>query len=322
MNHILKILSLLFLGISFTACSQKYNLKTQNENITANNIVEEVTKHVKHFPEEPIYLFTYTNASNFEVLVNDMLAHKYYGNESQSTAFDINPFLNTGTNKVTVKTIAFDHKDSLGNYGVFEFKTDSYDNLAPDNPAKNREGLFTYLGPRREGDFFLYPEKKSFEETVSFTLPDVPYKVVGWRDSEDLTKMDKDILIKNVVTAYQDIAKAYQNKDYDRIAQFSYSKFRDQAISMYFSKQQVQEGWEELIGIAKADDLKFMPLENYKLVFYGDGKLVGLRSTKKEKGFREASALLCTFKIEGHQSGAELDYLLHIPKGKTQFEVY
>ena len=36
---------------------------------------------------------------------------------------------------------------------------------------------------------------------------------------------------------------------------------------MYFSKQQVQEGWEELIGIAKADDLKFMPLENYKLVF-------------------------------------------------------
>ena len=50
--------------------------------------------------------------------------------------------------------------------------------------------------------------------------------------------------------------------------------------------------------------------------------LVGLKSKKKDKGFQGASALLCKFKRERKWVGVELDYLLHIPKGKTEFEIY
>ena len=46
------------------------------------------------------------------------------------------------------------------------------------------------------------------------------------------------------------------------------------------------------------------------------------KSKKKDKGFQGASALLCKFKREGKWVEAELDYLLHIPKGKTEFEIY
>ena len=97
---------------------------------------------------------------------------------------------------------------------------------------------------------------------------------------------------------------------------------KDQAIAQYFDEEEVQEGWEELISIAGADNLEFFPLENYELVFYGEGRLVGLKSKKKDKGFRGASALLCKFKREGKWVGAELDYLLHIPQGETEFKVY
>ena len=114
----------------------------------------------------------------------------------------------------------------------------------------------------------------------------------------------------------------YKERDLDGIAQFSFNKMKDQAIAQYFDEEEVQEGWEELISIAGADNLEFYPLENYELVFYGEGRLVGLKSKKKDKGFRGASALLCKFKREGKWVGAELDYLLHIPKGETEFEIY
>ena len=46
----------LFLLLSLQSCSQK-TMITQNPNITADNLVEEIAKQVKHYNYEPIYQF-------------------------------------------------------------------------------------------------------------------------------------------------------------------------------------------------------------------------------------------------------------------------
>ena len=312
----------LFLLLSLQSCSQK-TMITQNPNITADNLVEEIAKQVKHYPSEPQYVMHYFNGvCNFEIYINDFKVVKSFNNESFKTSKRINPFLLSKNNQLKIILYPRDSVNKLNLQAGLDLKVNSYENTDRFSIEKQQSNLFIYQTPEDENGFFKYAGKEYFEQTVAFTLPEVPYKIEGWKDSQDLRNFDKKLLEQKVLQAYQMIQKSFKERDLDKIAQFSYNKMKDQAIAQYFDEEEVQEGWEELISIAGADNLEFFPLENYELVFYGEGRLVGLKSKKKDKGFRGASALLCKFKREGKWVGAELDYLLHIPKGKTEFEIY
>ena len=312
----------LFLLLSLQSCSQK-TMITQNPNITADNLVEEIAKQVKHYPSEPQYVMHYFNGvCNFEIYINDFKVVKSFNNESFKTSKRINPFLLSKNNQLKIILYPRDSVNKLNLQAGLDLKVNSYENTDRFSIEKQQSNLFIYQTPEDENGFFKYAGKEYFEQTVTFTLPEVPYKIEGWKDSQDLRNFDKKLLEQKVLQAYQMIQKSFKERDLDGIAQFSFNKMKDQAIAQYFDEEEVQEGWEELISIAGADNLEFFPLENYELVFYGEGRLVGLKSKKKDKGFRGASALLCKFKREGKWVGAELDYLLHIPKGETEFEIY
>ena len=314
----------LFLLLSLQSCLQKKEtMITQNPNITADNLVEEIAKQVKHYPSEPQYVMHYFNGvCNFEIYINDFKVVKSFNNESFKTSKRINPFLLSKNNQLKIILYPRDSVNKLNLQAGLDLKVNSYENTDRFSIEKQQSNLFIYQTPEDENGFFKYAGKEYFEQTVTFTLPEVPYKIEGWKDSQDLRNFDKKLLEQKVLQAYQMIQKSFKERDLDKIAQFSYNKMKDQAIAQYFDEEEVQEGWEELISIAGADNLEFFPLENYELVFYGEGRLVGLKSKKKDKGFRGASALLCKFKREGKWVGAELDYLLHIPKGETEFEIY
>ena len=308
--------------LTFQSCSQPAPVN-QNPNITADNLVEEIAKQVKHYPSEPQYVMHYFNGvCNFEIYINDFKVVKSFNNESFKTSERINPFLLSKNNQLKIILYPRDSVNKLNLQAGLDLKVNSYENTDRFSIEKQQSNLFIYQTPEDENGFFKYAGKEYFEQTVAFTLPEVPYKIEGWKDSQDLRNFDKKLLEQKVLQAYQMIQKSFKERDLDKIAQFSYNKMKDQAIAQYFDEEEVQEGWEELISIAGADNLEFFPLENYELVFYGEGRLVGLKSKKKDKGFRGASALLCKFKREGKWVGAELDYLLHIPKGETEFKVY
>jgi len=317
-----KAILTLFLLLSLQSCSQK-TMITQNPNITANNLVEEIAKQVSHYNYEPIYQVDFEFGHCYiELYINDILAYKNYG-EGGSSSFTINPYLlNFSNQTIKLRMYATEEFGEFLNNSAVKLGIGSYDNQNEFSIEKQQSNLFIYQTPEDENGFFKYAGKEYFEQTVTFTLPEVPYKIEGWKDSQDLRNFDKKLLEQKVLQAYQTIQKSFKERDLDKIAQFSYNKMKDQAIAQYFDEEEVQEGWEELIAIAGADNLEFYPLEDYELVFYGEGRLVGLKSKKKDKGFRGASALLCKFKREGKWVGVELDYLLHIPKGKTEFEIY
>ena len=319
MKHI--IFTLLVLT-AFHSCSQPTPVN-QNPNITADNLVEEIAKQVKHYNYEPIYeVYFEFGYCYIELYINDILAYKNYGEGGGSSSFTINPYLlNFSNQTIKLRMYAREEFGEFLNNSAVKLGIGSYDNQNEFAIEKQQSNLFIYQTPEDENGFFKYAGKEYFEQTVTFTLPEVPYKIEGWKDSQDLRNFDKKLLEQKVLQAYQMIQKSFKERDLDKIAQFSYNKMKDQAIAQYFDEEEVQEGWEELISIAGADNLEFYPLENYELVFYGEGRLVGLKSKKKDS-FEGASALLCKFKRKGKWIEAKLDYLLHIPKGKTEFEIY
>ena len=319
MKHI--IFTLLVLT-AFYSCSQPAPVN-QNPNITANNLVEEIAKQVSHYNYEPIYkVYFEFGYCYIELYINDILAYKNYGEGGGSSSFTINPYLlNFSNQTIKLRMYAREEFGEFLNNSAVKLGIGSYDNQNKFSIEKQQSNLFIYQTPEDENGFFKYAGKEYFEQTVTFTLPEVPYKIEGWKDSQDLRNFDKKLLEQKVLQAYQMIQKSFKERDLDKIAQFSYNKMKDQAIAQYFDEEEVQEGWEELISIAGADNLEFYPLENYELVFYGEGRLVGLKSKKKDS-FEGASALMCKFKRKGKWVEAKLDYLLHIPKGETEFKVY
>ena len=320
-----KLILFFVIGITFNNCQtdKKQTNMNQNAEINSRNLKEKILQNVKHYSTEPQYVMHYFNGvCNFEIYINDLKVVKSFNNESFKTSERINPFLLSKNNQLKIILYPRDSVNKLNLQAGLDLKVNSYENTDRFSIEKQQSNLFIYQTPEDENGFFKYAGKEYFEQTVAFTLPDVPYKIEGWKDSQDLRNFDKKLLEQKVLQAYQMIQKSFKERDLDKIAQFSYNKMKDQAIAQYFDEEEVQEGWEELISIAGADNLEFFSLENYELVFYGEGRLVGLKSKKKDKGFRGASALLCKFKREGKWVGAELDYLLHIPKGKTEFEIY
>ena len=311
-----------FVLVAFQSCSQPAPVN-QNPNITADNLVEEIAKQVSHYNYEPIYeVYFEFGYCYIELYINDILAYKNYGEGGGSSSFTINPYLlNFSNQTIKLRMYATEELGEFLNNSAVKLGIGSYDNQNKFSIEKQQSNLFIYQTPEDENGFFKYAGKEYFEQTVTFTLPEVPYKIEGWKDSQDLRNFDKKLLEQKVLQAYQMIQKSFKERDLDGIAQFSFNKMKDQAIAQYFDKEEVQEGWEELISIAGADNLEFYPLENYELVFYGEGRLVGLKSKKKDS-FEGASALMCKFKRKGKWIEAKLDYLLHIPKGKTEFEIY
>ena len=59
----------------------------------------------------------------------------------------------------------------------------SYDNQNEFAIEKRQSNLFIYQTPEDENGFFKYAGKEYFEQTITFTLPEVPYKIEGWKDS-------------------------------------------------------------------------------------------------------------------------------------------
>ena len=85
--------TLLFL-FCVLGCSQKKTPTiNQNQNITAENLVEEITKEVKHYPKEIMYAFRqYSFNCYFEIYIDDILVEKNFDN-LLADSFDINKVL-------------------------------------------------------------------------------------------------------------------------------------------------------------------------------------------------------------------------------------
>ena len=90
------------------ACSQNKSQIMQNPQITADNIVDEITKQVKYYDYEPVYQIEFTiNHCYAEILVNDILIYKSYEEEGESTTESINySILSKGDQRITIKMYA------------------------------------------------------------------------------------------------------------------------------------------------------------------------------------------------------------------------
>ncbi|WP_445721799.1 hypothetical protein [Flavobacterium sp.] len=336
MKILIHYLIFLFLGVSLVACSQrKETMITQNPSITANNIVEELTKQVKHYSKEPSYFISYGNEMcYFEIFINDILAFKNFHQPLSSSAFEINPYIfKSGSQKLTYKLYSVGKTEySKTNQTTFGKDTRlSLKITVADNKQRERAGdkNMEFVTPvniskdeyGNESELFVATGKDYYEGSFTFEA-EVPYELEGFDDAQDLRKMDPKELEKKLINEYAVIKNIYQNKEYDNIAKISFYNLKNQFVAKYDDEKYIKDVWKMLMDAYKEPSFEMQPIENQKMVFFADGKLVALMQSTTDNRLRGNTALWAKVNHDGGLRPMFCNRYFYIPKGKTKFEVY
>ncbi len=342
-----KIILLLFTVTTISSCAQKTEKNTlQKENIMSiyipreynhinkENFVEELSKEVKRYDEEPKYfLRPIQNNCVYELLVNDYPVYKDYGIEKLSTPIEINhAILQSGPQTVTVRLYPLgdalkraygegetvttllpktEMKISVVKYEAFNISQDLDDEII----------VKEHIAPTKEDtNEFIGAGLPYYEYTFTFNA-EVPYSNIGWLRGEDLTKFDKKILEEKVLAYYKSISRLFDSKKIDSILQIHYGLQKREVSSEFkeiFRIKRVLEWYEETINTKNKN---FFPLKDYEMHFFGNKRIVALKNRSLEpvdRKFRGKSAF--GFKYKENENtptrGKWLDLYLYLPKGQ------
>ncbi|AMO20629.2 hypothetical protein [Flavobacterium columnare] len=329
-----KIINLILACFMISCAQKKEESKImQNPHITADNFVKEVMKKMKHFPQEKVYSLGYGSSyCFFEVFINDFPVFKEFKTGAGNSGFEINPYISkSGKQKVTYKMYPA-NKSEFGNYTILrdnsfiELDLVSYDMK---NQGKDDVEYSKHKSPMKtNGDAYTPPKSalggKDYYEGSFEIEVDVPFiHPMPYENARDLTKMDKKELEAKVLQFYEKLKLIYNNKEVDNIARINFDATSNELCSLYLTEKEIEKKWKEIIESVNSNDFKIQRIENYKLQFYGNGKLVSLISKSTEAHLRQNSALWAKYTDEdGDLSGLKIIIYLYIPEGETEFKVY
>ena len=264
-----KILFLTLISITNLSCAQNNNQKTEDFNL--NTLYKKITIY-NNKPE--YWLFLHSNNCSYVVTLDDMPIYTDYNEGSmKSLSIPINNFLlESKKNELKVLILPkMDEKYYLDNVLESGFSLD-----VKVSRTENKKETIVFNKKISGAE-----QNESYKQIIIPFESSVPYKLTGWTDSVDLTKEDKEVLGREVETFYRETMNDYRDRKIENIEKKYYKRQFENAQSFYSSKKEDSDKIVSEINkdINKEQDLK---LENYKLVFYGNGKVVGLVRTDGE----------------------------------------
>ena len=329
-----------FVLLMFYSCSSPTPVN-QNPNITADNLVEEIAKQVKHYPSERIYGIGYSNDNcYFDMFINDIKVHTFPSRGLiGSTAVEVNQLLpHSGKYTISYKMYPLYTLEEEGKTVTLNTLIDSsyvaLDVYSYNLKDKNEGDIFyaKYGTPNiaiknAQGDTiykFAGAGKAYYEGSFEVEL-DVPYQLQPpFATAQDLRKMDQKQLMTKLLTKYKEVWQIYKNRELDNIARLEYDSLKDLFISHYATPKTIKENWAVIYDNYKNGTFEIQPIENYKLEFFADGKLAALMLDTKDNKIRGNTVLWAKLIYENGEFGMPVFFnrYFYIPQGETEFKVY
>ena len=166
-----------------------------------------------------------------------------------------------------------------------------------------------------------------FEQEWEVEITDLPYELEGWSKGQDLRKWDKKELEKKVVEYYQKLWRILNNGEGEKYVEV-WKKADQELFSYYYTTQErylklVENTIEDVEEYCKGT---MIPLEDYEMKLYAEGKLVCLERKTHTREFNNHSPLdikgWSPLISKGEKSGAA-DYpvKLYLPEGSNEFVI-
>ena len=259
----------------------------------------------------------------YELYINDIKADCDY--VGANSGVDMNPYiLKNGKYKVKLRIFpAFKAGEKL-----IEF----------DDIEKSNISFGSYIRNRETDEILNYEDKllpitaptidvPYFEQEWEVEITDLPYELEGWSKGQDLRKWDKKELEKKVVAYYQKLWHILNNGEGERWTKLTQKRINETAIFYYESEEENQKAIKNnQQNIVKYCTNMMIPLEDYEMKLYAEGKLVCLERKTHTKEFNNKSPLdikgWSPLILKGKKSGAGYyNVLLYLPQGSDEFVI-
>lgn len=314
---------LLGLILSQSAYAEK---NTESVIIHQNNSI--TVQEIRNFEDGPRY-GVYISSSNcsFEILINDIPVITHNDDSGSSLAgsyFPLNEWITKkGNQKVTIKMTPGFNQDT--NTLNTELSPNSEIQLKIVKSVKNQTGNSEENEVRK----YSTAKKKRINNTTledAFTFfAEIPYYIETLENAEVLLTDDKDklqVLEQEVLAKYNKIRDIYKTGSWSSLAAIYYNREKRVAKQLYLLPDEIKSRWNNDYVFRTNTDITFFdikPVEDYKMTFYADGKIVCLQKINNEK-----SALWGGFKRKGKDNitTTYITLYLYRPKGTKSLEVY
>ena len=316
---------LVSLCILFSACGQKIKNNTIEDKISANNIVEKIASQVKHYQQEPMY-FLRVNKINcvYEVLINGFPVDKMYELGGWMTPIEINhAILKSGSQTVTYRLYPLGDLlkkqrgvtiNQLLDKTSIEIKIFRVEDHRTYDSEEDEKTVILHKSLTKKDGTFVGSGKPYYEYTFTFNA-EVPYENEGWSNGVNLRKLDQSLLEHKVLNYYNELKKKYEKRDLNNILEIHYDHVLKNAVAEYQSKDKISKVIGEIVENVKREGNKFFEIENYKMEYYGDGKLVALKhKNDSDSYYRGESAFYFDYPKDGNLLTYFLNVYLYIPK--------
>ena len=270
------------------------------------------------------YMIDITTNIPVIVYVNDIKASEL--NMPLGTAIDLNPYvLKNGKCKIKLQIFPlFRRGDTLvtvENIMRCNLFFGSYIRNKETNEILNYKAdvALPIVAPKEDVPYF--------EQEWDVELTELPYELEGWSKGQDLRKWDKDKLEKKVVAFHQKIRKILNDGNSEEWMKLIQKRFDEVCIFDYLSEKRIEKDLEEIKeDVEEYSKGTMIPLEDYELKLYAEGKLVTLERKTHTKEFNNYSPL----DIKGWSpliskgttyGAAPYPILLYLPQGSDEFVI-
>ena len=313
-----QLIRVILLCIMVQACGQTEN-KTENlmevDKIRKYKI--EWISSIKKYKKEPYYKIHTGSPQycNYEILVNDLPVHTSYSGFKDLTGTPINrAILKSGEQRITIKIFPPEKDSILSKQANMYFKLVEVDHMTNQFEEKK---ILSFVLPSDDDGNFVGAGLPYFEKTIVFNAT-ILYELTGWSESEDLSKLNKEVLKEMVLDFYKKRGDIQLAKDYAQDFSLSFNKFKETGISNYEIANEFEGILHEVKRFSEYGK-RFKLTEPCTMKLYGDNRLAILEILIGEN---KGDAAYSLFVEKGEQSGYNtITFYLHIPKGKTALEI-
>ena len=270
------------------------------------------------------YMIDLTLRTPHELYINDILAVSR--SRGSNAAIDINPYvLKNGKYKIKLRLLPYWHlnettvsKSDIENARLFfgsyirNKETDEILNYKADV-------ALPIVAPKEDVPYF--------EQEWDVELTELPYELEGWSKGQDLRKWDKKELEKKVVAFHQRTRKILNEGNSEAWLKLIQKRFDEVCIFDYLSEKRIEKDLEEIKeDVEEYSKGTMIPLEDYELKLYAEGKLVTLERKTHTREFNNYSPL----DIKGWSpliskgttyGAAPYPILLYLPQGSDEFVI-
>lgn len=321
------VLSLALFSFVMQAYSNN-NLSTVKDKtqMTTQQLIDSTLSYIQHYDYEPLYMIYVESDASVNIKVNDHSIFSYFGIMSNGiTAHINNAILQSGVQEVNIELYpSYIDKKTQAEYLTNQNKLTL--TILKRHWEKDGGGLsepeivakYDLQNEIRKNSLKL-DKTNQFKDILKFKA-EVPYVLTGWSKSKDLTKMKRKELEEKVVAFYAMYRSLYINKEANTIDNLLYKRELETSQAAYFDRDEVIK---QKNGLQKAFDeyeFEMMPLENYEMQFFGNGRMVGLIRTDGRN--RGQSTIRQRYTTKGGFRRIALpDLFLHIPEDGNELEV-